>query len=131
MTHVTSSSEATSLDRMWGWCVAFILAMIAAQTEAEEKVYDLGPGITPPRVIRQVTPEYLGEHGVRVVGTVTVALIVTSRGLPKDPRVVKGLDKDMDESTIAAVKQWRFDPAKKDGRAIAVNVTLEIEFKPR
>jgi protein TonB len=113
------------------WCLAFILAMSAAQTETEEKVYDLGPGITPPRVIRQVNPEYSGERGVRVTGTVTVALIVTSRGLPKDPHVVKGLDKDMDESTIAAVKQWRFDPAKKDGKAVAVNITLEIKFDSR
>jgi protein TonB len=96
-----------------------------------ETVYDLGPGVTPPRVVKKVNPEYSGSDGVRVVGSVLVGLVVSSRGLPKDLRIVKSLEKEVDEITIEAVKHWRFDPAMKDGKAVAVNVTLEIEFKSR
>ena len=93
-----------------------------------EPVYDLGPGINPPRVTKQVSPQYSGTRGVRIVGSVTIGLVVTSRGLPQDPHVLKSLDKDVDVSAVEAVKQWRFDPARKDGKAIAVRIALEIEF---
>jgi len=62
------------------------------------------------------------------VGSVIIALVVSSKGLPKDPRVVKGIDKDLDESAVQAVTQWRFDPAQKDGKAVAVRVSVQIQF---
>ena len=105
-------------------CAALFLA---AQTD-DEPVYDLGPGITPPRVTKQVNPHYATDHGVRAVGSVTIALVVSSKGLPKDPHVVKGLDKDLDESAVQAVKEWRFAPAQKDGKAIAVRVSVQLQF---
>ena len=95
-----------------------------------DQVYDMAPGITPPRVIYQVNPDYSpGSRGVRVVGTVVVALVVTSEGMPKNLRVARGLDKDVDQSALDAVKQWRFAPAKKSGTAVAVRITIEIEFR--
>jgi TonB family protein len=105
-------------------CAAWILP---AQTD-DEAVYDLGPGVTPPRVIKQTAPQYPNGRGVRAVGSVIVGLIVSSKGLPKDPHILKSLDKDLDQSAVDAVKEWRFAPAQKDGKAIAVRVSLQIEF---
>jgi TonB family protein len=99
-----------------------------AKPEPEEPVYDLGPGVTAPRVVRKVSPHYSGSRGLRVSGTVTIALVVTSQGLPKDPQVVKSLEKDVDQSALDAVRQWRFDPGKKDGKAVAVRIALELDF---
>ncbi len=91
-------------------------------------MYDLGPGVTPPRITKQVNPHYANDRGVRAVGSVIVALIVNSKGLPKDPHIVKSLDKDLDQSAIDAVKEWRFAPAQKDGKAIAVRISVQIQF---
>jgi TonB family protein len=96
--------------------------------DAPEKVYELGPGMTPPRVIKQVPPRKSTAHGVRIVGTVTVVLVVSSKGIPKDVHVAKGLDKELDQSTVEAVQQWQFEPAKKDGKPVAVRVSLDIAF---
>jgi outer membrane biosynthesis protein TonB len=30
---------------------------------------------------------------------------------------------------IEAVRQWRFDPAKKDGKPVAVAVDVEVSFR--
>lgn len=65
---------------------------------------------------------------MRVVGSVTIALVVSSKGVPRDLRVVKGLDQDVDQSALEAVEQWRFAPAQKDGKPVAVRITLEITF---
>jgi TonB family protein len=95
----------------------------------EEPVYDLGDGITPPRLTRQVNPNYSSVRGVKVKGSVAIALIVSSQGLPKEPRVVKSLEPEVDRAAVEAVKQWRFAPAVKEGRAVAVKVTVELEFR--
>lgn len=116
------------------WCLLFLMAGAWAgaqgqqDADAGEKVYDLGPGITQPRVTRQVMPHYPDTHGVKLEGSITIALVVSSGGLPERPHVVKGIEKDIDQSALDAVTEWRFDPAKKDGKPVAVRIALEFEF---
>lgn len=57
-----------------------------------------------------------------------IGLIVSSRGLPSRVHVVRSLDKDVDESALEAVREWRFEPGKKNGSPVAVRVTIEIRF---
>ena len=97
--------------------------------QPEEPVYDLGPGVTPPRVTKQVNPKYSeSSRGVRVTGSITIGVIVSSQGTPKDPRVIRGIDDEVDRAAIEALKQWRFAPARKNDKAVAVRVVVEIEF---
>jgi protein TonB len=68
-------------------------------------------------------------RGFRIAGTVLIGLVVSSRGLPHDVRVVQSLQKELDQSAITAVQQWRFEPARKASGAVAVRVTIEIRFQ--
>jgi TonB family protein len=135
----TATIWAASFPAIFGWergailtwrvllicsCAAWLLP---GQAD-DEPVYDLGPGVSPPRVVKQVNPHYSTDRGVRAVGSVIIALVVSSKGLPKNPRVVKGIEKDLDESAVEAVREWRFAPAQKDGKAVAVRVSVQIEF---
>jgi TonB family protein len=118
------------VDVIW-WRVVLICCCAASLAAAQgdgEPVYDLGPGITPPRIVKQVAPRYPNDRGVRAEGSVIIALIVSSQGVPRDPRVVKSLDKDLDQSAIDAVKEWRFAAAQKDGKPIAVRISLQLHF---
>jgi len=63
-----------------------------------------------------------------VNGTVAIGVVVTSKGMPDNPQVVKSLDKEVDSCAVEAVKQWRFAPAQKQGKPVAVHITVEIEF---
>ena len=99
-----------------------------AAKDTDEPVYALGDGVQPPRITHQVNPDYSHIRGVRVKGSVAIALIISSQGVPRDPRVVQSLDPDVDRCAVDALKQWRFAPAKKDGKAVAVKVTIEVEF---
>jgi TonB family protein len=103
-----------------------LITPVRAQTD--EPVYDLGPGVSPPRIVKQVTPQYPNNRGVRAEGSVIIGLVVSSKGLPDGPHVLKSLDKDLDQSAVEAVKQWRFAPAQKNGKPIAVRISLQIEF---
>jgi TonB family protein len=35
----------------------------------------------------------------------------------------------LDEKAIEAVKQWRFAPARKDGKPVPVAVDVEVNFR--
>jgi TonB family protein len=98
--------------------------------DSTEPVFDPGPGITPPRVVHQVSPvPDAGSGGFRLSGVVLIGLVVTSQGLPRDVRVVRSLDKDLDRNAVEAVQQWRFEPARKGDQPLAVRVTVEIRFR--
>ncbi len=62
-------------------------------------------------------------------GSVSISLVVNSKGLPENPQVVQGLDPEVDKSAVEAIKQWRFSPAQKDKKPVAVKVTVEVQFR--
>ncbi|HVW85170.1 MAG TPA: energy transducer TonB, partial [Bryobacteraceae bacterium] len=102
-------------------------ALAGQQKPDEEEVYEIKDGITPPRVAHQVAPEH-PTAGFKISGTVLIGLVVSSHGDPKNVHVVRSLDKEVDQSAVDAVKQWRFEPATKDGKPVAVRVSVEIRF---
>ncbi|MDQ1468721.1 MAG: periplasmic protein TonB [Bryobacterales bacterium] len=94
---------------------------------AGEEVYQVGAGVSQPKVIRQVQPEH-PARGFRISGAVLIGLVVGSNGEPRDVHVVKSLEKEIDQSAVEAVQKWRFEPAKKDGKPVAAKVSVEIRF---
>ncbi len=103
-------------------------AQHSGSDDSNERVYELGDDIKPPRITHQVSPDYSRIRGIRVKGSVEVALVVSSQGTPKDPRVVQSLDPDVDRCAVDAIRQWRFSPAQKDGKPVAVKLTIEMQF---
>jgi TonB family protein len=37
----------------------------------------------------------------------------------------------LDEKAVEAVKKWRFQPARKNGHPVAVQISVEVNFQPR
>jgi TonB family protein len=106
----------------------FLIALtLGAQSTNPEPVYELGKGITPPRISHQVDPEH-PPRGFRVSGTVLIGLIVRSTGDPDEVHVVRSLEKEVDQCAVDAVKQWKFQPATKDGQRVSVKISVEIRF---
>ena len=66
-----------------------------------------------------------------VGGTVVVLAEVDAQGTPVDVRVVeRSGERDLDRAALTAVKQWRFEPAMRNGKAIATSVKVPVDFKP-
>ena len=93
-------------------------------------VYSLGGGVTAPSLLTKVEPEYSEEaRKARHQGVVLLYVEVDPDGRAQNIRVVHSLGLGLDEKAIAAVKQWRFVPGKKDGRAVTVAATIEVYFR--
>jgi len=43
--------------------------------------------------------------------------------------VVRGLGLGLDEEALKAISQWKFQPAAKDGQPVAVQATIEVNFR--
>src|SRR4051794_12345164 len=90
----------------------------------------VGPGITPPRLVRKVEPKYCNAaRADHVQGTVVLQLIVDERGRPIEITVLSPLGFGLDERAVAAVDKWEFVPARKADRPVRVLAHVEVNFR--
>lgn len=92
-------------------------------------ITDIKGCVTPPSVTYAPKPTFpMNERKARHEGTVKLTLVVGSDGNPRNVAVSQTLSPDFDESAVEAVKQWKFKPAIKDGRAVPVSIAVEVAF---
>lgn len=92
--------------------------------------YRVGGGVSAPRALYAPDPEYSEEaRKAKWQGTVVLWVIVGPDGRPRDIRIQRSLGMGLDEKAIEAVRQWKFDPAKKDGQPVAVQINVEVNFR--
>lgn len=93
-------------------------------------VYRIGGGVSAPAILSKVEPEYSEEaRKAKYQGTVVLRIIVDEKGIPKSLVVIRPLGLGLDEKAIQAVQQWRFRPGMKEGRPVAVEATVEVNFR--
>lgn len=83
----------------------------------------------PPAPVKTVAPEYpaqLKRDGVS--GVVSLSVTITEEGKVSEAKVVKSSHPEFDAPAVAAVKEWRFKPAKKDGKPVALTIRLPVQF---
>jgi periplasmic protein TonB len=92
-------------------------------------IYHVGNGVSPPRAIYTPEPEFSEEaRKAKYQGVVVLNIIVGVDGRVHSPRVVRSLGMGLDEKALEGVKVWKFDPSKKDGRPVAVEMNIEVAF---
>ena len=57
-----------------------------------------------------------------------LALVVNEQGLPENIRVATSVDPRLDQAAMDAVAQWRYEPGRKKGQAVAMETTVDINF---
>ncbi|MGH9314268.1 MAG: energy transducer TonB, partial [Vicinamibacterales bacterium] len=94
--------------------------------------YRPGSGVEPPDLLREVKPDYTEDARRRgIEGDVILEIVVRRDGSVGDVRVVERLDAGLDQRAVAAVRQWRFSPARLRGAPVDVEVEVAVEFKLR
>lgn len=110
-------------------CLVALPAGGAAWQNAERPVYKPGNGVSAPVVVKEVKPKYTVEaKDAKVQGTVLLECVVETDGSIGEVKVVKALHDDLDEAAVNAARQWQFKPGTKDGKAVRVQIALEMTF---
>jgi TonB family protein len=82
--------------------------------------------------VSQVQPQYTAAaRQAGIQGQVLLEVEILKDGNVGTVVVKQSLDKSpggLDEVAMAAMKQWKFTPAKKDGQPIASKLTIPVRF---
>ena len=92
---------------------------IFSSSELDQKARRLS--VVQPRVtstLRRQTP-----------ATVVVIFIVDENGRVQDPKVQRTTNPSFDRSALAAIKQWKFEPAKVQGRSVPSRLRQSFSFE--
>jgi len=92
--------------------------------------YRVGNGVSAPRALSTPDPEFSEEaRKNKWQGTVVLYAIVGTDGRAHNVRVVRSLGMGLDEKAVETVaREWRFDPGRKDGHPVAVEINIEVNF---
>ena len=91
--------------------------------------YSPGSGVSMPRPIYAPEPEFSDEARIaKFQGEVTLLVTIGIDGRARNLTVVRSLGMGLDQKAMDAVRTWRFDPAKKDGRPVAVQMNIIVNF---
>jgi len=85
--------------------------------------------MTPPRIRDKNEPSYTKEaREAHHQGIVLLWIVVDEAGKVTQVKVVRCVGGGLDEKAVDAVSRWRFDPARKAGKPVAVQLNVEVSF---
>ena len=108
---------------------AQMLANVTGEEADLGPIHEAEPGLRRPELVERTEPAYTEEARIaRHEGTVRIQVDVDEDGQTHNPKVLQTLGLGLDEQALAAVRNWRFKPARIDGRKAACRIVLAIDF---
>jgi TonB family protein len=104
-------------------------------------IYRAGDGVTPPKLIFSVEPEFSEKaRKKRIRGDCVVSLIVRTDGTTTDIHVAKSIADTvaekareaaltLDENAVKVVAQYRFTPATYRGTPVPYRLNVEVNYQ--
>lgn len=93
------------------------------------QLFRVGNGVKPPKEIYHREPEFSeAARGLKLQGRVVLGLIISAEGTPTHIHILSPQGAGLDDNAVLAVEGWKFKPAEKDGKPVAVVVAVEVDF---
>jgi len=90
----------------------------------------IGGSVHPPKLLSHVDPVFSeAARDLKYSATVQVYLWVNEDGTPSHLKVVRPAGMGLDEQALAAVRQYRFAPATKDGKPVKSDIYTDVNFQ--
>ncbi|MGP8259747.1 MAG: energy transducer TonB [Acidobacteriaceae bacterium] len=118
------------------WVAVSVLIMAGAWPSAQGQDSQPNPSagtttkqfVAPARLIKRTDPIYPLEARQRVVqGAVVMKATIAANGTVKNIKIASG-DPILRNAARDAVTQWRYEPARVEGVAFAVDTTITLNF---
>jgi TonB family protein len=108
-----------------------LLLLLMTTVSFAEKIYKIGPGIVPPKVLEKTEePKYTDEaKAAKLEGTVGLIIVVGTDQRAHDIKITKSLDPGLDASAINSIKTWKFQPGTKNGKPVSVQAKIDVNFR--
>lgn len=87
-----------------------------------------------PKTSHEVKPTYTAAAmQQKIQGSVIMSVVVLDSGDVGSITILHSLDEEygLDQQAVDAMQQWKFTPGKKDGKPVAVQITVQMTFTLR
>jgi TonB family protein len=103
----------------------------SADVASRFAVFGLGPrDVTAPQLKYKKEPEYTEEaRAAKYQGTVVLNVVIGVDGKAHNMTIAHSLGLGLDQKAVEAVSQWTFIPGTKDGQAVPVAASIEVNFR--
>jgi TonB family protein len=86
--------------------------------------------VRPPAVIFKQDPEYSEQaRKARYSGAVGLLVDVSPSGQVTGVTVIRSLGMGLDEKAVEAITHWKFRPGSKDGKPVATQLQVNMNFR--
>jgi TonB family protein len=115
------------------WTLTLLALLFTTRSPmSAEQVYTARDGVTMPKAVKLVKAQYTEKAAAaRLQGTVTMEAVVLADGTVGEIRVTESLDASvngLDDQAVSALKQSQFEPGTRDGKPVAVRITVRTTF---
>jgi len=88
------------------------------------------PGMKPPKATRSPDPDFpVIPVDAEPRGIVVMLIGINAKGHVELVHVLRASNDAFQQSAVSTVKKWKFSPAKKDGKPVPVQATVEMKFQ--
>ncbi|MCB1037135.1 MAG: energy transducer TonB, partial [Acidobacteria bacterium] len=101
-------------------------------SEAQAMVTSLLPKakVDPPRKIHAPKPKYpFAKHVACADGPIFIRTVIDEEGRPREPQLLSAQDPVLAFAALEALRDWRFEPARRDGEPVPVYYNLTVNFE--
>ena len=114
----------------WGHLADFStqLKTMASEKSQADELFSMSELDQKPRVLNRVRPTLSPAMRRLSGGTVYVIFLVDEQGRVVNPKIQQSPNPVYDNAALAAIKQWRFEPGKRNGAAVKFRVRQPMTF---
>ncbi|MGC9327724.1 MAG: energy transducer TonB, partial [Candidatus Hinthialibacter sp.] len=113
-------------DGMFGGDFEIKLNNVAAASSAVDELFSIADLDQKPRVVYQSSPILTKEMRKKAPGKVYIVFIVDQNGRVENPKVQSSTDPVFETPALNAVKRWKFDPGKRNGKPVRFRMRVPI-----
>jgi TonB family protein len=89
-----------------------------------------GGSVVAPTLVVKAEPEYSEEaRKARLQGTVRLRIEVNTQGLAQNIAVQQSLGLGLDDRAVEAVRKWKFNPGKVNGKPAVMVAYVDVNFR--
>jgi TonB family protein len=123
-------SEAEAMEASASEIRKAHVARLSPKRQTAGQASRVGSGVAAPVLLHKLEPSYSAEaRAAKVQGTVLLSVVIGTDGRASDVQLRKGVGYGLDEQALDAIAQWTFKPGMRDGMAVPVQATIEVNFK--
>lgn len=100
----------------------------AAGGREMEELFSIADLDQKPRAVYQPSPVLDAAARKKAPGKVTILFVVDRSGAVQNPVVQASSDPVLERPALAAVKQWKFEPGKRNGQPVRFRMRAPITF---